>query len=130
MTTTTKAPCRALQHAYAERQASYDAAKDRAYAVETWGPYEVLIFRWAAHTRDVYEGFASKTVRRRYPTRWRAAAYDGTRRAYGARELWHSSRKEALEKLRVDMRTMLDRLPERIEFLEAEERRLREALYR
>jgi hypothetical protein len=119
----------AEREALAVRRAHYENAKGHAHETVQWGPYEVLIFRRAAYTAEVHQPGSSRRRKKRIPASWYAVAYDGDRRAYGRRELQHPTKAKALAALRSDMVRALDRLPNRIEFLEAELVRLRTALY-
>lgn len=104
----------------------HEKARSRAHSVEQWGAYEILIFYTPATTYETLDLMTGKRLRRRASAQWTAIAYLGTKRAYFVRML--PSKAEARTELRQTMRAKLDNIPQRIDFLEAECARLREAL--
>ena len=111
------------------RKEEYEHDCERSHSSIQWGPFDVLIFYTAPHTYETYSWpDLQKLQKARAGPRWSARAYHGDRCRYRDRDHIHGSKKEALTSLRKQMRRELDRIPSRIDFLEDEYKRLREAV--
>ena len=112
----------------AKRADTYQRDKARAHSVVTWGAFEVFVFYAAAHTYVAHTWPENKAREVKAPATWRARAYVGTRMAYRNRDLNSPTKAKALAVLRQSMRLEMDRIPTRLDFLEAEYTRLVEGL--
>lgn len=104
----------------------------KAHSSMTWGAYTILVFYTPPETRESQPLRADLSLgpkrKLRVPARWGAAAFRPGKSAAAYSVLVRRSRKAAVMELRRRMRKEMDRIPDRVDWLEQEYARLREAL--